>query len=86
MSRRIQLPLPVMQRPMGEAETAEYLVRLVSELTRQINDIRQRVDELETLQYIESDITRAPQYEGAWAIDSGSVYIGVGGAWKLVIA
>ena len=76
MTRRLQLPEPNMHDL--------YLRRLVAELTKIVNELNQRVEELETLQYIEDDLTRPPQFEGARAIVGADVYVGINGAWVQV--
>jgi hypothetical protein len=76
MTRRLQLPEPHPQE--------QYLRRLVAELTKIVNDLNQRVEELETLQYIEDDLSRPPRADGARAIVGADAYIGIGGAWVQV--
>lgn len=76
MTRRLQLPEPNMQDA--------YLRRLVAELTKIINDLNQRVEELESLQYVEIDLTRPPEFDFARGTDGTDIFIGLNGVWVQV--
>jgi hypothetical protein len=76
MTGRLQLPEPNIHDA--------YLRRLVAELTRIVNDLNRRVAELESLQYVETDLSRPPQFDFARGTDGTDLYIGLNGAWVQV--
>ncbi len=84
MTRRLQLPEPSTSNPAATAGQDAYLRRLVAELTKIVNDQNQRIEELESLQYVETDLTRPPEFDFARGTDGADIFIGLNGAWVQV--
>jgi len=83
MTRRLQLPEPTSAGVNAPGQDV-YLRRLVAELTKIVNDQNQRIEELETLQYVETDLTRPPEFDFARGTDGTDIFIGLNGAWVQV--
>lgn len=83
MTRRLQLPEPG-KSLMNNGWQDAYLRRLVAELTKIVNDQNQRIEELELLQYVETDLTRPPQFDFARGTDGTDIFIGLNGTWVQV--